>query len=152
VTDLFCDGKGNCPTDAPKVCAPFVCSGAVCKTTCAADTDCVAPSTCETTSGKCVDASKCDGDHTVTSADGKTTTDCTPYRCDASGKCRTSCAITSECAGSAVCDNGVCTTPASNGDTGDSGGCAVRPTSARSGGAVLAVLLLGLARLRRRRG
>lgn len=152
VTDLFCDGKGNCPTDAPKVCAPFVCAGTICKDSCTSDSDCVAPSTCETSSGKCVDASKCDGDHTVTSADGKTTTDCSPYKCDATGKCRVTCGSTSECAGSAICASGVCTPPATTGeDTGDSGGCAVGPANARAGGALVALVLLGLARLRRRR-
>jgi len=151
VTDLFCDGKGSCPTDAPKVCAPFICNGTVCKDTCASDTDCVAPSTCETSSGKCVDASKCDGDHTVTSADGKTTTDCAPYKCDASGKCRTTCASTSECAGAAVCGSGVCTAPAPSGDSGDSGGCAIGAPAARSGGGLLALVLIAASRLRRRR-
>jgi len=150
VTDLFCDGKGNCPTDSPKICTPFICSGTTCKDTCASDTDCVAPSTCETSSGKCVDAAKCDGDHTVTSADGKTTTDCTPYRCEASGKCRTSCASTGECAGAAVCASGVCTPPAAPGDTGDSGGCALGAPGTRPAGALLALLLLGAA-LRARR-
>jgi len=154
VTEARCDAKGNCPADAPKVCEPYVCDGKVCKSGCATNADCTAPSTCDASSGKCVNAAKCDGDHTLTAPDGVTTTDCVPYKCDVSGNCKKECSSTSDCAVPALCAESKCVPPATGtGDTGDDGGCAIgSPSSskARAFGASIALLAL-LGRLRRRR-
>ncbi|MBI2391755.1 MAG: hypothetical protein HYV09_19350 [Deltaproteobacteria bacterium] len=147
-----CDGRGECPKAETKDCRPYACGTDVCKTSCASDTDCAAGSICSK-KGECINAGVCDGDHTVTSADGKEQTDCTPYRCSASGTCRDSCATTSECAAGALCDSsagvGRCVVPAAGAE--DSGGCATSATSGPTGGA-FALLLAALGLLRRRRG
>src|SRR5262249_33253110 len=44
----------------------------------------------------------CDGDHTV-QAPGGGVTDCTPYACEASGACRTSCTVSAQCVQGNVC-------------------------------------------------
>ncbi|HZS39530.1 MAG TPA: kelch repeat-containing protein [Polyangia bacterium] len=41
-----CDGAGHCPAPATLACAPYLCGGASCKTTCAADADCIAGGYC----------------------------------------------------------------------------------------------------------
>jgi hypothetical protein len=47
-----CDGKGTCATAAVQACTPYICGATgACKTTCASDTDCVAPNVC--TAGTC---------------------------------------------------------------------------------------------------
>jgi hypothetical protein len=75
-----CDGAGHCPASATQACAPYVCGGAVCKTTCAVDGDCIAGGYCasgtcvgqlplggacstdnQCQSGHCVDGACCDG-------------------------------------------------------------------------------------------
>ncbi len=131
VTEARCDATGKCPADAAKPCEPYACDAKVCKIACSADTDCASPATCDKASGKCVNAAKCDGDRTLTSADGKTKTDCTPYRCDASGRCKDKCVASSEdCAAPALCLDGRCvqdTAPV----TDDSGGCALGFTGRR---------------------
>jgi hypothetical protein len=150
VGEVHCDGKGNCPADAPKVCEPYACGDMACKSSCTTNADCHAPATCDTATSKCVNAAKCDGEHTLTSADGKTTTDCTPYNCDASGTCKSSCAGSSECASPNICSVGVCVAPAA--DSSDSGGCALtRGKSDESRGAPFALMLLALVAVRRSR-
>ncbi len=47
-----CDGAGACTASTPTACAPYVCAGTECATTCASDTDCVAPNVC--TADACV--------------------------------------------------------------------------------------------------
>jgi hypothetical protein len=154
VTEARCDAKGNCLADAPKACDPYVCDGAVCKTTCTANTDCASPSVCDTTSGKCVNAAKCDGDHTLTAPDGVTTTDCAPYKCDVSGNCKKECSSSSDCAVPALCSEGKCVAPpAAAGETGDDGGCAIgSPSGTKTGAfAAAAALVAVVGALRRRR-
>ncbi len=153
VGEARCDAKGACLSDPPKACDPYVCSGTACKATCAQNSDCVAPSTCDTGSGKCINAAKCDGDHTLTAPDGVTTTNCVPYRCDVSGACKTVCSSTDDCAAPALCDAGKCVQPTANpSDTEESGGCAMGAPRSTSSYAIAASLLamLGLARRKRR--
>ncbi|HXJ23164.1 MAG TPA: hypothetical protein VMT03_23300 [Polyangia bacterium] len=47
-----CDGAGACAAAATKSCTPFVCGTGACKTSCTADTDCLAPFTCQGTTTK----------------------------------------------------------------------------------------------------
>jgi hypothetical protein len=61
----ICDGSGSCFTPAPQVCAPFVCSGPGCSTTCLSSADCSANAQCAggtcvtNTGGACTGASQC---------------------------------------------------------------------------------------------
>lgn len=72
----------------------------------------------------------CDGDHTLTGANGETT-DCSPFRCTAGGDCRDSCTSSSDCIAGTVCDtsfaNGVCVADTAAAESDDSG-CGVRPS------------------------
>jgi hypothetical protein len=154
-----CDGLGNCPAPVTKQCAPYVCDGTSCKDQCASDTDCAAGQRCDTALGKCVAGVTCDGDHTITGADGQTT-DCSPYSCNAAG-CQTSCHSLLDCISPAVCNgSSQCVLPPSaNGGTVKAS-CAVSRgsvgvaggTDAETGGAGFLVLALtGLFRRRPRR-
>ena len=42
-----CDGKGACSTPANQTCGNFICASGACKSTCASNTDCNSPATCE---------------------------------------------------------------------------------------------------------
>jgi len=126
-----CDGKGGCPASETQVCEPYACGAKACKTSCTADADCGKNTRCDVASGKCVSAATCDGDHIVTGADG-TTTDCAPFRCESSGRCKDTCAVSSDCVAPLVCDgSGKCVQPPGAGDE-ESGGCGCR--TARTSG------------------
>jgi hypothetical protein len=145
--EAVCDGSGICPASTSKACSPFACGDTKCKDKCTADTDCKRGFSCDLGTGKCFFPATCDGDHTLTGADGRIT-DCVLYKCTAEG-CRTSCATSDECANGAVCDAGLCV--AGPPPEGDGGGCAA---SGRSGSSVFQAfaLLLGAGLLRRRLG
>lgn len=131
LVEVHCDGKGNCPADAPKICDPYACGDKACKSSCTTNADCVSPASCDAASGKCVNAAKCDGQHTLTSADGTSTTDCSPYNCDVSGACKPSCASSGDCVAPNLCSQGACVPPP-EAPTTSSGGCA---SSGAPGGA-----------------
>ncbi|MBL8717530.1 MAG: hypothetical protein JNL79_16205 [Myxococcales bacterium] len=150
-----CDGRGACPAAETKTCKPYACAADTCKTSCAADLDCAAGSTCSK-KGECINAGVCDGDHTVTSADGKDKTDCTPYRCTASGTCRDACTTSDDCTPGTLCDLsagvGRCIPPTTTAE--DSGGCALAPKVGPLAGTpsgALALFLVAIGRMRRRR-
>jgi len=86
-----CGGAGFC--SGARSCALYT-SGTVCApASCLSATVAAAADTCNG-GGACVDAG---------------TTDCAPYGCNtASGACRTSCALTSECAAGFTCSGGTC--------------------------------------------
>lgn len=84
ISGLICDGAGTCG-DTPTPCAPFLCSGNACATSCKADTDCTPDAFCNG-SGVC----------TLKSADG------------------VSCGAKNECA-SDFCVDGVCCAEACDG-------------------------------------
>jgi len=144
-----CDGKGNCPAAVTKRCDPYGCTADACKTSCAADADCASGYHCETTNGQCVRASTCDGDHTTTSSDGAKK-DCTPFKCESSGACRSSCASSAECVAGHVCDpaSGKCIAP--NASSEDGGGCAFSAVG-RGDTALVVVALAAVGLLRKRR-
>ncbi|MEB2313494.1 MAG: hypothetical protein OZ921_14425 [Sorangiineae bacterium] len=157
-----CDGQGACPAEQTVKCEPYVCAGDACgKAPCATDADCSAKFRCAAPPGKkekdCIprDVATCDGEHTVTAADGVTTTDCSPYRCEASGICKTECGTIDDCAAPNVCDsNGQCIAPESGAAVDDEGcGCRVAGEQRERGGqdALLLASLAGLALIRRRR-
>ncbi len=49
----ICSGTGSCILDNPVSCAPYVCSGSACGTTCAADSQCTTGYFCNTSSSAC---------------------------------------------------------------------------------------------------
>ena len=101
-----CDGMGTCKKGTPMPCAGgYACDGTTkCKTSCAADGDCLAGYACSGSKCSPTGGAKCsdDGLSSVTSAG---TVSCGPYRCDASsGTCRHGCSSVSDCAAGNVCD------------------------------------------------
>jgi hypothetical protein len=160
----FCDGSGACPAARTQRCEPYVCAGDACgKAPCASDAECAAAYRCAiapgATRGECVVRTDnlCDGQHTVTARDGRTT-DCAPYRCDVQG-CKTTCASSDDCIGGSLCETtsgaGVCVL-AGPSAAAPSGGCATTSGAGARGGVALAVAaalstLLGRARRRRER-
>ena len=106
-----CDGQGECLTAGVIPCGTYACDGDACKADCAADTDCSPGHHCDPP--VCVSGRVCDGDHTVTTEDGGAI-DCAPYRCDANGRCKDSCASLDDCVAPLACDH--------------HGACAPRPT------------------------
>jgi MYXO-CTERM domain-containing protein len=117
-----CDGKSTCQTPAPVPCGAYACGATACKTTCGADSDCAPGNLCDATTSKCVSGATCDGDHTATGASG-TPQDCAPYKCEASGICRSTCNSVADCVAPTVCDAlGKCVTPA---ESASAAGCAV---------------------------
>jgi hypothetical protein len=109
-TPRACDGKGTCKDLTAAACpGNFTClDDTTCRTSCTSDGDCVTGYACQ--SGACAPAGKCDGSHTIVSADGKTTTDCTPFDCDdQTNRCKTTCTSVTDCANPYVCNaSGVC--------------------------------------------
>lgn len=143
-----CDGSGKCPAATTRPCLPYVCDADACKTKCATAADCAKGYLCNATTGACVVGDTCVGS-VVTKVDG-TTEDCGAYRCESSGKCKTSCTSTSDCTAPRLCSGSVCVDPAPPVEEG--GGCAMGSGGSRTGAVVaLAGLLLGVRRRRGRR-
>jgi hypothetical protein len=151
-TPSACDGKGACKVLPAEPCpGNYACADdSVCKITCAADADCNRLFSCRDT--KCVPAAKCDGDHAILGSDGRTATDCTPYRCDTrSNVCRTTCSDVDQCAAPFLCSaDGQCIAPPAS-----TGGCSSSPGDAPLGSAVpmvtaLVTCLLAARRSRKR--
>jgi hypothetical protein len=137
-----CNGSGKCPDPKTKPCAPFLCGGSACKTSCESDDDCVSGGICGT-DGKCVASATCLDEHTAQSADGKTE-DCGMYRCQA-GACPTSCAEVTDCAEGTICNAArACVKPESAPE--DEAVCTCRGVGRPSHGqaGVLFLLLAGL--------
>jgi hypothetical protein len=143
-----CDGSGACPTAQTRPCQPFACGADACNKSCGADKDCKAGFVCDVATGACAAGDKCLGS-VVTHVDG-TTTDCAPYVCESSGRCKTTCAATTDCVSPKLCNDGTCIDPVEAQAT-QQGGCATSPGGARSGGALLFVVALASAFRRRRR-
>jgi len=143
-----CDGKGACVKQPSQPCpGNYACADdSACKVTCATDNDCGKLYACE--AGKCVPAAKCDGDHSILGSDGRTATDCTPYRCDPQNRCRTQCSDVDQCAAPFLCSaEGQCVAPPTS-----TSGCSATPVSPGQNGsaALLGVLFCGVLALRRR--
>jgi hypothetical protein len=145
-----CDGRGACVSEAARPCpGNYACADpTTCRTTCTADVDCARGYGCA--GGACTPIAYCDGDRTVIGADGKSKTDCAPFRCDvATNRCRTSCEDVEGCADPFVCGlDGQCVAAPKA-----PGGCAAtRGVGPRLGDALsLAALALATAIARRRR-
>lgn len=155
-----CDGSGACPAAVTRRCDPYVCAGDDCgKAPCKTDAECAAEYRCAiaagATQGECVVRTDnlCDGAHTVTARDGRTT-DCSPYNCDVSG-CKTSCATSGDCVGGSVCDQsagtGKCVPASAAVAEPESSGCAASRGARTNGVAALLVSLVAFAWGRRRR-
>jgi len=110
---------GACISQAGRPCpGNYACVDAnSCRVTCAIDAECAHGYGC--TNAKCVPIAACDGDHTIVGADGKSKTDCTPFRCNNdTNTCETSCQDVGGCADPFLCDTG--------------GQCVARPSSRTS--------------------
>ncbi len=144
-----CTGKGSCEELQTKKCEPYACGATQCKTVCGTDADCAKGNSCDVASGRCIDGSTCDGDHTVTSPTGNQT-DCSPLKC-AGSVCLTGCTTTNDCVAGATCDSAskACV---EQGTTTSGSGCAA--SASRSLGALptfALAALAGLGQWRRRR-
>jgi MYXO-CTERM domain-containing protein len=154
-----CDGQGACRASETKVCEPYVCAGDACGSApCDDDADCSAKFRCalgQSGVKDCIsrDVATCDGDHTVTAADGTTETDCSPFRCDASGTCKDSCSTTADCVTGYICDvsGGARCVKADAGAPDEEGGCGCRTASGRRDVTALGMLPVLAFLLRRRR-
>lgn len=130
LTARACDGEGACVVLPTRACpGNFACADeSACRARCGAPSDCALGYVCE--EGACSLAGSCDGDHRIVSTDLRSVTDCTPFRCDESNRCKTSCASVEDCTGAFACSrDGVCIAPPS----GAAAGCAAAPTSPRGG-------------------
>jgi hypothetical protein len=153
-----CNGAGGCKTPDPVPCGAYACGATACKTSCTTDADCASGSKCDVGTSKCVNGATCDGDHTVTGANGEKQ-DCSPYRCSQTGGCNPQCTSVADCASPNVCDTtGHCVAAPGNADAGPSGssGCSCRSAGAAGadgGGAglLLAAVSAAIGKLRRRR-
>lgn len=97
-----CDGveRSLC---AEKVgpCEPYACGPSACKAVCGSESDCAIGYRCDEVSGQCLPG-VCDGTLAI-NPDGQAV-ECSPYRCQADGSCRTSCGKASDCGEPFVCD------------------------------------------------
>ncbi len=146
-----CDGSGVCPAAQTRPCQPFACGTAsegACKQRCGADTDCKTGFVCDVATGACAAGDKCVGS-VVTHVDG-TTSDCAPYVCESSGKCKSTCAATTDCVAPKLCNDGTCI-DAPDAAAAQQGGCAATPGAVGSGWAAGSLLGLVVALRRRRR-
>lgn len=153
-----CNGQGQCgPSGATKTrsCEPYACGESSCRASCEGEDDCAAGYTCDRASGKCIAGATCDGDHIVT-APGQLPTDCSPYKCEAGGTCRASCASIEDCVSGFVCDLDNHCVPAAFDEviaTSSGCGCRVSGSAYDSSGRWFALALVALtgARLGKRR-
>jgi hypothetical protein len=153
-----CDGMGNCLDGPTSPCDPYNCSSGTCTTSCTQKSDCAPLFQC--IGGACAQPGpSCSSDRTQSTDSFGLVDQCTPYFCATSnGQCAHSCGTNAECQSGFHCDvnSSLCIagapTPTSNG--GGSGGCnAGSARGAKLGWPLLgAVLALGAAGLRRRRG
>ncbi|MBI2391192.1 MAG: hypothetical protein HYV09_16500 [Deltaproteobacteria bacterium] len=155
-----CDGSGACPAAVTRRCEPYVCASDDCgKAPCKTDAECAADYRCAiasgATQGECVVRTDnvCDGAHTVTARDGRTT-DCAPYTCDVAG-CKTSCATSADCVGGSLCDTataaGKCVPASAGVAEPESSGCTATRGAPSSGAAGVFALLAASAVWKRRR-
>ena len=144
-----CDGSSRTQcagTIGP--CSPYACTTTGCLDSCTQNSDCATGYHCDA-EGACV-SGLCDG-AVATTADGQVI-DCTPYKCQPDGSCRTNCGDVSDCADPYACDfQGRCVArpPADMA----SSGCGCRLAGAADGTRPwvrLSGLLLGLGAIGRR--
>jgi len=146
----YCDGAGGCKGGGTKTCAPFVCSGTTCKTSCAKDDECAKGNICDT--GKCIPArSTCTDDElSAIPADKSAPRSCSPYRCNpVEGKCFPACTASTECYPGFICDGAACI-PSPSAAEESSGGCSASRTGATSVAWAAALMLSALVSRRRR--
>jgi hypothetical protein len=150
VLTASCDGQNRVVASDGSVvtdCGDYRCAAGHCPSACASDGDCVEGLTCA--SGRCV--GHCDDTGEAVVHPGAVTA-CAPYRCHA-GACGATCASGVDCAYGYVCAGAggkrVCELPAFDTGVVDPG-CAISPSTRRSGPAAV-VALLALSALARRR-
>jgi hypothetical protein len=142
----ICTSASSCDT---QVCSNGACCEAACTDPCDVCDSPENPGICTTRKG-CV--ASCDGDHTVTSSDGQSTIDCSPYECNPGGTCKTSCTTPTDCASPNVCNAADrCVGPTGGGGDDTQGGCTVASGSREEPFLAIAGLFLVMRRRRRSR-
>jgi len=139
-----CASGSTCDTS---ICQDGVC----CEATCADPCDsCDTPASAGVCASRPACVTACDGDHTLTTSDGKGSIDCSPYECQPGGKCKTTCTTAADCVSPNVCDPSSHTCVTSTG--GPKGGAGGGSSGCVAGGGEesrvpegLAVLAFGLA-------
>ena len=109
-----CNGAGSCVAPATSTCSPYVCGTGACKSSCAADTDCVAPNTCQGSGTTMSCALKANG-----------------LACTAAGQCISGNCVDGVCCGSASC--AACQACNIGGHAGTCSGMAAGATDTRCG-------------------
>ena len=145
-----CDGKGACSPMIKASCGAYACADTSCGASCKTSSDCASGNQCS--SGVCAAEATCDG-HMLVSADGSTTSDCSPYQCS-DGACRVACNTVDDCVAPFTCDASHACVSASPPTSSTSGGCTVAFVSSAPEGTWLALLSLAASALlleRRRR-
>jgi hypothetical protein len=143
--DGFCDGKGACARyPAGTACGGgFACSGTgdPCPSACDDDAACDAQSRCDVTSGACVPALVCDGEHHLKLTDGPVQKDCSPFRCLLGNiECPVVCGSAVDCVDGFRCDEARACVPSSSPEVFASG-CGCRSARDTEGSGGLAALL-----------
>ncbi len=115
-----CNGSGGCAAPTSSGCSPYVCGTNACKTTCTADSDCVAPFTCQGSSSTKSCALK-PNSQVCSSASQCISGFCTDGVCCGSGPCGTCKACNVNGLGS--CAAIAADTPAPSGQCGANGTC-----------------------------
>jgi len=163
-SDETCDG-------AVTPCTPYACGATLCKKDCDTDADCASSFFCSPQRRCVVAGAGCSADlsASIDPTSGSLRA-CAPYKCRA-GACRTTCTTTDDCASPNVCESGACVAKASDAGTDvgvdadvpgpgpdpDDGkassfyGCEASGAAKRSSPISLALLLLVVARLAKRR-
>ncbi len=138
-----CNGSGACPGAKTSDCGAFACSGTGCATSCDDDDDCGPKFLCDTATSECVarDTARCVDDFTLRDPNG-VDVDCLPYRCEGEA-CLDTCARTTDCSSSYVCDPDTARCVQSAPTATDDGGCGCRaPGSAPRSTALSSLLVI----------
>jgi hypothetical protein len=89
-----CDGAGSCPSVQTMSCGAYICSGAACKTSCVAASDCAAGSTNDYCEGGVCYAKLADGTTCAHNSECQSVCCCdqtTPLQCRRGGACQGYC-------------------------------------------------------------
>ncbi len=155
-----CNGQGACEAPQPEDCGGgYKCNDQGCLGSCSSDAECDTDSSfhCDAALGDCqpTDTAECSDDLTMAIPITGEAENCGAYLCDrSSGTCRSECSSIDDCASGSICDaNRTCVpeSVSSAGAADGSCGCRVSGDPTQRSHQALALALVGLALLRRRR-
>jgi hypothetical protein len=146
-----CNGAGECAAGRPVSCGIYACGADRCLTSCAESSECAPGQRCE--NEICIPSNaRCSEDLGESRPVNADAIACAPYRCDpATGACRATCNVSSECASGHACNPGTKSCErVSTPDSDEDGGCGCRTSPSASSnawsGSALLVFLLALIR------